>query len=100
MCIYICSQITAASDWPRLFLHPRCFCLVYKATLLAVVDLQYTLSYCTVVSSRVESGSDDPDYLGHLGHFFGGSSGSHPQTKLSECDLDITCSLENNAGIW
>ena len=36
--------------------------------------------------SRVESGSDDPDYLGHLGHFFGGSSGSHPQTKLSGCD--------------
>ena len=28
MYIYICSQITAASDWPRLFLHPRCFCLV------------------------------------------------------------------------
>ena len=23
---------------------------IYKATLLAVVDLQYTLSYCTVVS--------------------------------------------------
>ena len=21
------SQMTAASDWPRLFLHPRCFCL-------------------------------------------------------------------------
>ena len=26
-CMY--SQITAASDWPRLFLHPRCFCLAY-----------------------------------------------------------------------
>ena len=38
--------------------------------------------------ARVESGSDDPDYLGHLGHFFGGSSGSHPQTKLSGCDPD------------
>ena len=38
---------------------------------------------------RVESGSDDPDYLGHLGHFFGGSSGSHPQTKLSGCDPDF-----------
>ena len=24
--------------------------IIYKATLLAVVDLQYTLSYCTVVS--------------------------------------------------
>ena len=32
--------------------------------------------------TRVESGSDDP---GHLGHFFGGSSGSHMQTKLSGC---------------
>ena len=21
--------MTAASDWPRLFLHPRCFCLAY-----------------------------------------------------------------------
>ena len=37
----------------------------------------------------IESGSDDPDYLGHLGHCFGGSSGSHPQTKLSGCDLDF-----------
>ena len=34
--------------------------------------------------------------LGHLGHFFGGSSGSHPQNK-SGCDPDITCSLENSA---
>ena len=42
---------------------------------------------------KVESGSDDPDNLGHLGHFFGGSSGSHPQIKLSGCDPDITCSL-------
>ena len=31
---------------------------------------------------------------------FGGSSGSHPQTKLFGCDLDITCSLENSVGIW
>ena len=35
------------------------------------------------IAIRVESGLDDPDNLGHLGHFFGGSSGSHPQTKLS-----------------
>ena len=49
---------------------------------------------------RDESGSDDPDNLGHLHHFFGGSSGFHSQTKLSECDLDITCSLENSVGIW
>ena len=40
-------------------------------------------------SCRVESGSDGPDYLGHLGHFFGGSSGFHPQTKLSGCDPDF-----------
>ena len=31
---------------------------------------------------------------------FGGSSGSHPQTKLSGFDPDITCSLENSVGIW
>ena len=43
----------------------------------------------TSIWIRVESGSDDPDYLGHLGHFFGGSSGSHPQTKLSGCDPDF-----------
>ena len=36
--------------------------------------------------ARVESGLDDLDYLGHLSHFFGGLSGSHPQTKLSGCD--------------
>ena len=39
--------------------------------------------------ARVESGSDDPDYLGYLGHLFGGSIGFHPQTKLSGCDLDF-----------
>ena len=50
---------------------------------------------------QVEKGSDDPDSLGHaLGLLFGGSSGSHPQTKLSGCDLDITCSLENSVDIW
>ena len=38
---------------------------------------------------RVQSGLDDPDYLGHLGQFFGGLSGSHPQTKLSGCDSDF-----------
>ena len=41
------------------------------------------------IATRVESGSDDPDYLGHLGHFFGGSIGSHPQTKISGCDPDF-----------
>ena len=53
----------------------------------------------SIASYRVESGSDDLDNLGHLGHFFGGSSGSHLQTKLSGCDPDITCSLENSIGI-
>ena len=40
-------------------------------------------------STRVESGSDDPDSLSHLGYFFGESSGSHLQTKLSGCDPDF-----------
>ena len=51
------------------------------------------------IAIRVESGSDDPDNLCHLGHFFGGSSGSHLQTKLSGYDPDITCLLENSVGI-
>ena len=38
------------------------------------------------VTCKVEGGSDDPDYLGH---FFGGSSGCHPQIKLSGCDSDF-----------
>ena len=42
-----------------------------------------------MVYVRVESGSDDPDNVGHLGHFFEGSSGSHPQTNLSGCDPDF-----------
>ena len=37
------------------------------------------------MSSRVESGSDDPDNVGHLGHFFDGLSGSHPQSTLGVC---------------
>ena len=59
--------------------------------------------WCTCYTSsctRVESESDDPGNLGHLGHFFGGSGGSHSQSKLSGCDPDITCSLENTVGIW
>ena len=43
----------------------------------------------TKLKPRVESESDDLDYLGHLGHFFGRSNGFHPQTKLSGCDLDF-----------
>ena len=37
-------------------------------------------------STRVESGSDDAD---NLGHFFDRSSGSHLQNKLSGCDPDF-----------
>ena len=59
------------------------------------------VNYCGMYNYiRVESWLDDPDNLGHLGHFFGGSSGSHLQTNLSGCDPDITCSLENSVGIW
>ena len=42
-------------------------------------------------TTRVESRLDDPDNLGHLDHFLEGQvHGSHPQTKLSGCDPDIT----------
>ena len=56
-----------------------------------------TLFPCLTSMAQVESGSDDPD---NLGDCLGRSSGSHPQTKLSGCDLDIICSLENSVGIW
>ena len=47
------------------------------------------------------SGSDDLDNLGHLGHFLVGQVGLiHKVAKLSGCDPDITCSLENGVGIW
>ena len=53
---------------------------------------------------RVESGLDDPDNPGYLGHFFDGPGGSHPQTKLSGCDPDFyrshSYSLQNNVGVW
>ena len=58
------------------------------------------MEYANIVRGRVESESDDLDSLDHLGHFFGGSSGFHLQAKLSGCDPDITCSLENSIGIW
>ena len=59
---------------------------------VAVRHLHAPRELSTLISRaciRVESGSDDPDYLGHLGHFFGGSSGSHLQVKLSGCDPDF-----------
>ena len=58
-----------------------------RGVFVDIIFPAYTFHFVT--SIRVESGSDDPDYLGHLDHFFGGSSGSHPQTKLSGCDPDF-----------
>ena len=52
------------------------------------------------IGNRVESESDDLDNLLLLVSFFAGSSGSHLQTKLFECDPGITCSLENSLGMW
>ena len=40
-------------------------------------------------SCQVESGSDDPDNLGYLSHFFDGWNRSYPQTKLTGCDPDF-----------
>ena len=40
-----------------------------------------------LLCGRVESESDDLDNLGHLGHFFGRSSGSHSQTKINYLDV-------------
>ena len=56
-----------------------------------------------VADIRVESGSDDLDYLGHLGHF--SVSQVDLICKLNYvfgCDPDIICSLENSitVGIW
>ena len=54
-----------------------------------------------ITKARVESELDDPE---NMGHFFGGSSGSHPVIcKLNYLDMtwtDITCSLESSVGIW
>ena len=51
--------------------------------------------------SMVESGSDDPDNLGHLGHFLVSQVGLiYKLAKLSGCDPDIACSLENAVGIY
>ena len=60
-----------------------------------IIDLNCKIQVW-IGSYRVESGSDDPDNLGHLGHL----NGSHLQTKLSGCDPDITCSLGNSNCIW
>ena len=64
----------------------------YEAT-----GIRPIMEYANIVCGRVKSESDDLD---SLDHFFGGSSGFHLQAKLSGCDPDITCSLENSIGIW
>ena len=69
--------------------------MIHNIAIIAIATNIYMHLKCAVTLITVESGLDDP-----VGHFFGGSSGSHPQTKLSECDPDITCSLENSVGIW
>ena len=55
----------------------------------AMILYHFSIYFLQTLETRVESGSDDLDYLGHFGHFFGGSSRSHPQTKLSGCDPDF-----------
>ena len=53
------------------------------------------------VYSRVESGLDDPDYLGHLGHFLKGQVGLIcTLSYLNVTRIAITCSLDNSVGIW
>ena len=41
----------------------------------------------SVLHTRVESGSDGPDYLGHLGHFLMGQVGVIHKLNY----LDVTC---------
>ena len=53
-CMY--SQITAASDWPRLFLHRRCFCLALSFTnmispIFGCLEICDRDSLCEVVNS-------------------------------------------------
>ena len=40
------SQITAASDWPRLSLDPRCFCLAYSYFIPAKVGINSCMQMC------------------------------------------------------
>ena len=44
-------------------------------------------SIAIAIHIRVESGLDDPDNLGHLDHFVGGSSGFHLQTTVNYLDV-------------
>ena len=45
---------------------------------------------------RVDSGSDDPDYLGHLGHFFGESSRSYHKLNY----LDVNWTFNRSHVLW
>ena len=49
-----------------------------------------------MVSGRVESGSDDPDYLGHLGHFFAGQVGLIHKLNY----LDVTQIFNSSHILW
>ena len=58
--------------------HSKVVSLLWQQLNHAVLEGQSHQLNAVYFCSRAESGSDDPDNLGHLGHFFGGSSGSHP----------------------
>ena len=62
---------------------PVIISIIFLKIFIVSVKMMSTIHTGANKCIRVESGSDDRDNLGNLGHFFGGSSGSHPQTKLS-----------------
>ena len=76
-------------------------CATFASCWICIIscDTFHTVAHHFMVHNGVESGSDDPDKSGSLRSLLGESSGPHPQTKLSGCDPDITCSLENSVGI-
>ena len=52
---------------------------------IAIIQVIHSLSSCVLVCSRVESGSDDRDNLGHLDHFLEGEV--DPIRKLYYLDV-------------
>ena len=59
---------TVASDWPRTFLHPRCFCLAYIYThivTILVVICTYIVMLYTIHSmcDYIIISGDDPLYV-------------------------------------